>query len=358
MQRIRQELESDQSIRDLGQIEVIEHVKCSQLPELSRKESLSECVGNLFGKADVLIFVCAAGIAVRSIAPYIGHKSEDPAVIVLDELGTFCISLLSGHAGGANEWTERIADMIGAVPVITTATDREKRFSVDDFARKNHLLVTDWTLAKEISVDVLAGKRIIIYTELPIEGMVPRECEVNVLKKADDMAEDIGKKALQQECCAQNRKKSTVIISSKEVGGHALQLIPKNIVIGIGCRKETSEEKIASAVKQCLKQEQIDVRAVAAVASIDLKKEEKGLVDFCKRLSVPFLTYTAEELGKAEGSFAVSAFVEKVTGVSCVCERSAVVAAKGSLLCHKKVFDGVTVAVARKNQIITFNRSK
>ena len=102
----------------------------------------------------------------------------------------------------------------------------------------------------------------------------------------------------------------------------------------------------------------ITVRAVAAVASIDLKKEEKGLVDFCKRLSVPFLTYTAEELGKAEGSFAVSAFVEKVTGVSCVCERSAVVAAKGSLLCHKKVFDGVTVAVARKNQIITFNRSK
>ena len=83
---------------------------------------------------------------------------DQPAVIVIDEQGKFCISLLSGHMGGANEWTARFAEVLGAEPVITTATDLNHKFAVDVFAKKNNLLITDRALAKEVSAAVVRGR--------------------------------------------------------------------------------------------------------------------------------------------------------------------------------------------------------
>lgn len=150
-------------------------VKCSSLGEISEKKSLAEITGEWFGKSDAILFVSSTGIAVRAVAPYLKHKSTDPAVIVVDGTGKFCISLLSGHAGGANELTNRIADFTGAVPVVTTATDLEGKFAVDDFARRNQMVVTDWKMAKRFSAGILEGKRVGIYSELPLEGELPEE---------------------------------------------------------------------------------------------------------------------------------------------------------------------------------------
>ena len=122
-------------------------------------------VAQEFDHVDTIVFFAAAGIAVRSIAPCLNHKSVAPAVLVMDETGSFCISLLSGHMGGANELTQKLADWSGAVPVITTATDREGKFSLDDYARKHELVVTDWKLAKELSAAVLEGERIGLFVE-------------------------------------------------------------------------------------------------------------------------------------------------------------------------------------------------
>jgi cobalt-precorrin 5A hydrolase len=123
-------------------------------------------------------------------------------------------------------------------------------------------------------------------------------------------------------------------------------LVPKIVVAGIGCKKNTEKSKIEFAIKTCLSEENIVFSSLALVASIDLKKDEKGIADFCESNDIPFVTYSAEELKSVEGDFTKSDFVESVTGVSNVCERSAVRASGGRLICKKKVYDGVTVALA------------
>lgn len=310
--------------------------KCKSLPDISIQESLSDGVGEWFGKVDAVVFFCAVGIAVRMIAPYLHHKSVDPAVVVMDEAGRFCIPVLSGHMGGANELAERIADYFGAIPVVTTATDRENKFSVDDFARKNKLAVGSWELAKEISADILEGSFIKMDSEYPVGG----ECPEEVL--------------LSEEVTGKGRICISPYVLAGKGTERVLQLIPKWYVIGIGCRKDSTKEEIAAAIETFLEEEGILFEAVDSIASIDLKKEEKGLVEFCREKGLPFLTYSAKELQRVEGDFSESAFVEQVTGVSCVCERSAVAAAQGELVCSKRIYGGVTVALAVKKGSITF----
>lgn len=303
-------------------INIICKVKCSSLPDITEKCSIRECVGELFNKVDAIVFISAAGIAVRCIAQFIKHKSVDPAVVVVDERGKFCISLLSGHGGGANELSEKIGAMLGAMPVVTTATDREGKFAVDDFARKNGLIIKNWELAKKISVDILEGNKIGIYSDIPLDGKMPEELYLCSLSE------------------------SKIIISYRKEKDNILQLIPRIIAVGIGCRKNTSEDKIAFAINLCLEEENIMFEAVAMVSSIDLKKNEKGITEYCKKTNLPFITYSAEELKNVDGDFTSSDFVESITGVSNVCERSAVAASKGKIICKKKVYDGVTVALA------------
>lgn len=318
---------------------IVCRVKCRSLPEISMSQSVLECVEEWFDRVDAIVFFSAAGIAVRSIAPCLKHKSSDPAIVVMDETGKFSISLLSGHAGGANELAQKIADMTGAVPVITTATDREDRFAVDDYARKHELVVTDWKLAKEISMAVLEGEPI---------GF----CVDSAFLEEKDFEEGIseqvhfyrGEEAVQEKrgiqvCYARAFQPAFPV---------TLQLVPRIFVIGIGCKKDTGEARVAGAVKQCLEDNNIRSEAVYAVASIDIKRQERGITEFCKNKKLPFLTYSAGQLQSLEGEYSCSSFVEQVTGVSNVCERSAMAAAGGRLICGKRVYDGVTVAIAQR----------
>lgn len=314
---------------------IISIVKCSSLPELSERKSLTECVGEWFHKVEAIVFLCAAGIAVRSIAPYLVHKSADPAVLVMDETGNFCVSLLSGHAGGANALAIQIGQMTGAVPVITTATDREHKFAVDDFARNNMLVVTDWELAKKFSVRILSGEKMGVFSELPVEGNLPKElyyCE--------------------------NPAQADLVISWRVSracqSGQVLQLTPKRIVAGIGCRKGEAKEKIAAALENCLYEEDIRPEALYLAASIDLKRQEEGILACCRQRKIPFVTYSAEELRRIPGIYTDSGFVEQTTGVANVCERSAVAAAGGELIAVKRVYDGVTVALAARKGGVVF----
>ncbi|MBM6685952.1 cobalamin biosynthesis protein CbiG, partial [Faecalicatena contorta] len=122
-----------------------------------------------------IVFIGAAGIAVRLIAPYIRDKFTDPAVLVLDEGGRFVIPLLSGHVGGANDLARFLARATGAEAVITTATDVNGRFAVDVFAKKCGLVLTDRTKAKDISARILKGEKVGFYSEFPVLGRVPEE---------------------------------------------------------------------------------------------------------------------------------------------------------------------------------------
>ena len=133
--------------------------------------NVSSLVRDIFKKYNAIVFVGACGIAVRSIAPYVKDKAKDPAVVVVDEKGNFAIPILSGHIGGANDLAEKIASLTSGVSVITTATDINKKFSVDTFAVRNNLHIGDTKLIKEISSRILNDKKVGLYTDYELKNV-------------------------------------------------------------------------------------------------------------------------------------------------------------------------------------------
>lgn len=357
MQKLAKKLEN------ISGAEIITKVKCEALPEVSMKGTVKACVDAYFEQVDAIVFVTASGIAVRSVAEHLAHKSEDPAIVCMDECGKHVISLVSGHAGGANALTQMLADVMWATPVITTATDVEGRFSVDDYARKHNLVVTDWAKAKAISAEVLAtgAKPVWVDEAAGSQEEEKNECEICKVQKStgiDGCENEIDVQKLQI-------GSHQVVITPQDVSVDAqtLQLIPRCIVAGVGCKKGTSVDKIEHAVQDAFAKAGLRMEALCAVASIDLKKNEVGLLEFCETRKVPFKTYAAEELRAVPGIYSASEFVSGVTGVDNVCERSAVKYASehatnqgepllgrqakhGELLLRKQAHGGVTVALA------------
>ena len=353
MQKLAKKLEN------ISGAEIIAKVKCEALPEVSMKETVKACVDEYFEQVDAIVFVTASGIAVRSVAEHLTHKSKDPAIVCMDECSKHVISLVSGHAGGANALTQMLADVMWATPVITTATDVEGQFSIDDYAREHNLVVTDWAKAKAISAEVLATGAKPVWVD---EAEVSQEEEKNaceICKEQKSTGIDVGKienDGCENEIGVQKLQIGShqVVITPQDVSVDAqtLQLIPRCIVAGVGCKKGIPVDKIEHAVQDAFAKAGLRMEALCAVASIDLKKEEAGLLEFCETRNVPFETYTAEELQAVSGTFSASEFVTGVTGVDNVCERSAVKYASehgandGELLLRKQAQDGVTVALA------------
>ena len=115
-----------------------------------------------------LVFICACGIAVRTIAPFVKNKKEDFAVVVCDEDGKFAISLLSGHLGGANELAENVAEILGGQAVITTATDVNGITAIDNYAKENNLEIDSMKMAKEVSAQLLNGEKVAFKSDFNI----------------------------------------------------------------------------------------------------------------------------------------------------------------------------------------------
>lgn len=339
-----------QGLQERG-MEVSLFTKC-RYAENSVKESLQQWCAERFEDSQAIVFVGASGIAVRAVAPFVTSKQTDPAVIVADEGGNFSISLLSGHLGGANELAEQIGRITGAAPVITTATDVGGKPAIDVFAKKNRCRVAELKKIKVISSAVLAGETVGYCSVFSAEGPIPAEfCEYpaeTFAKPAPSPAE----------------KKGVAVspyLSHSNLFEETLQLIPACITLGIGCRRGISKEAVREAVNRALAEGDIDRRAVVCAASIDLKKDEEGLKAYLQEEGIPFVTYSAERLLKEEGAFSPSQFVEAVTGVDNVCERSALACAgemlagqQAELIVRKYCQNGVTVAAAMKKRSVKF----
>ena len=315
--------------------------------------SLSEWTGQQFAICDGLIFIGAAGIAVRLIAPYLKDKLTDPAVVVVDEAGQFAISLLSGHVGGANRLAEWTAEILNAVPVVTTASDVRGRNAIDVWAANHGFVITDRKLAKEIAAALLEGEQVGFFCDISVEppevsgyeaGVVHR---LNVWVTCRTLAEpDVSDLVSSKKVEARQLSDSGLPCQNMKF----LQLVPKTLVLGIGCRRDTPKENIETAIQETLAEHHLDILGVSAIASIDLKKDEAGLIEAAASLDVPFCTYSSEELTAVQGDFTESGFVRQVTGVGNVCERAALccAGAGGRLIVKKQVHTGVTVAVAEK----------
>ena len=285
--------------------------------------------GRAFSRSDGLIFVGAAGIAVRAIAPYLTHKSTDPAVVVVDEGGQFVIPILSGHLGGANDLAREIGALIDAIPVITTATDVNGVFAVDQWARRQGLLVQNPERIRSISSRLLAGETAGFFSPWPIAGDAP-----GGLRPAP-------------------REEAQVVLDLHAPAEGVLWLCPRGVRVGMGCRRGAAVSALRALLEEVLAQEGIPQNAVSALCTIDLKEDEPGLQALAQELNVPLTTYSAQVLSQVPGKFTPSPFVEQVTGVDNVCERAAL-ALGGTLLRSKTARNGATVALALEELHLTW----
>lgn len=320
--------------------------------------SLQTWTENAFSKAQVLIFVGAAGIAVRAIAPFVQDKFKDPAVLVVDEKGTYVIPVLSGHVGGANAYALQLAEKLQAQAVITTATDINQKFAVDVFAKKNQLFIKDRVWAKEISAAILGGEKIGFFCEGQVTGTIPEEVvteQVIGTMPEEVVAEQVIGTMPEEVVAEQGKVTEKYRIN---VGIHnTCQLIPKAVTVGIGCRKGKSAEEIEIFVLEQLGKQQIAMESISCVASVDKKKNEAGILAFCEKYGLEFQTFSPEELERVPGEYTQSEFVEKTIGVGNVCERAAICAWKQNrahILQPKTAQNGKTLAIAEKEWSVRF----
>ncbi|MCR5295273.1 MAG: cobalamin biosynthesis protein [Lachnospiraceae bacterium] len=322
-----------------------------------------------FGEAEALIFIGAAGIAVRSIAPFLKKKDLDPAVVVLDEGGRFVIPILSGHLGGANDLARRIGELTGAIPVITTATDLSGKFAVDEWARRQNFALLEAERILPVSSRILRGEEVRIISDWAIGGECPPGLRLEIpvgspgcalgtghageAVHAADQSPGYGLKPGKPDseyvpAAGESPGDGSVRLSLRTDTSGALHLVPRIGVLGIGCRRGVSGEVIEGVFQSFLERERFYGSCITEAASIDRKAGEMGLLAFCRAHQWKMRTFSAGELAALPGEFSSSAFVGKTVGVDNVCERAAVLGSGGVLIFKKFAKNGVTMALAAR----------
>lgn len=273
-----------------------------------------------FPNREALIFVGAAGIAVRATAPHIRSKAEDPAVLCVEETGRWVIPILSGHLGGANALAQKVAGLTGGQAVITTATDVNGVFAVDLWAKRQRMAVLQPERIKKISSRLLSGETIAIDCPGTIRGEAPP-------------------------LVSQGRP-GDILVDYRMRQSDTLQLVPRVLTLGIGCRRGISAETLEAVFDRFCRERSILPQAVSNAASIAVKKDEEGLLGFCADHDWPIRFFDAQALAALKGAFTASVFVQETVGVDNVCERAAVLASGGILIEKKYAHDGVSFALA------------
>lgn len=272
---------------------------------------------------DALVCIMATGIVVRTLAPLIEDKQRDPAVVVCDEQGRFAISLLSGHLGGSNELANRVAAVTGGRAVITTASDVQGKTALDLWARDMGLVVADRDGLTRAMGKLVNRGSVTLYSDYPLPDL-PEDIQPTDRPQAADL----------------------VITAAAGVQTTGCLLYARALVAGIGCNRNTPAEEIEQALQQACQEHHLARGSVARLASIDLKRDEQGLLAFARRHGLPLDFFTKDELNAVDG-VSFSAVVLRATGARGVAEPAAVLASGGGrLLVRKMKWPNVTVAIA------------
>jgi len=287
------------------------------------KGKLMNTVSQVWTEYDGLICIMASGIVVRAIAPLLEDKWKDPAVVVCDEGGQFALSLLAGHLGGANALAHKVAELIGATPVITTASDVRGRTALDLWARDLGLVISDKPHFTRKMGKLVDEGRLTLYSAYPLPQL-PED----IIQTADQTAADL-------------------IITSRVLdSAHAVALHPRTLIFGIGCKRGVSAQVIESCVLKTCARHNLAFESIYGIASITLKQDEAGLLAFARQHHLDTHFYPGEALNAVPG-IEGSPIVLKVTGAKAVAEPAAILAAGAEkLLVDKIKYQGVTNAVA------------
>ena len=269
-----------------------------------------------FDKYDLHIFVAATGAVVRIIEGKFKSKDTDPAVITIDDHANFVISLLSGHLGGANEECKKIASGIGAIPVITTASDVGGKIAVDTLSQKIKAKLNDLDGAKRVTSLIVNGENVSLH--------LPK----NIVNHDENSA-------------------GAIIVSNRK-NIEISKIIPQNIFIGIGCKRGVSKEHIIEKLKYAMDKQNLELSAIKMAASAWVKSDETGLLEAMKELDIPIKFFEKEEILKLEDLIEEkSEYVKKTIGVYGVSEPCAFLASsgKGAFLAKKIKLDGMTLSI-------------
>ncbi len=273
-----------------------------------------------FSEKQPLIFIGACGIAVRAICPHLKHKSEDPPVLVLDERGRFVISLLSGHLGGANALAEKVAELLKATPVITTASEVKGLPALDLWLKEQGALLENWDILKKLQGKLVNEGALSVFLEPPLALPLPAP-----LKKAP------------------SSQKADFIITYKE-GHHSKPFFfIKALCLGVGFHDK--EKELCRKVIALLKEKGLSPRAVKYVATLDKRGKNPSFSKLAATLSAESKIFTGEDLSRV---FPPSpSHAQKALKIPGVAEPCALLAAEGGpLVLPKTTYEGITVAVA------------
>ncbi len=318
----------------------------TEIDAAARFERLKPAVMERFNRHAGHIFIMSTGIVVRVIAPLLRSKTVDPAVVVVDELGVHAISLVAGHIGGANALALQVADAIDAVPIITTATDVNHLPAIDTLACDHGLVIENPEAIKRVSMAFLTGRRVRLHDPHSlIQDLLPPE---TIMKDDEDVTP--GKDRPDGRLDVYPDIYPDIYIDDRviDLPPEVLILRPRSLAIGMGCNRNTDRAEMEYLFMETLHQAGLCPKSVFAIASVDIKQDEAGLIALGESLGIPLVFFDRETLKNVSTIATPSAMVEKHIGVKSVCEAAAILAAgNGTLIVPKQNTKNVTAAVAR-----------
>ncbi|NTV49310.1 MAG: cobalt-precorrin 5A hydrolase [Geobacteraceae bacterium] len=300
---------------------------------------LKTLISSFWNQYDGLVLIMATGIVVRMISPLLQSKETDPAVVVMDDAGRFAIALLSGHLGGANELAGRCAFTSGACAVITTATDANDLPSFDMLAKEQGWTIDDISKVKALNTLMLDNEEIAAFDPTGKTG--PWLNDRGNVTFYGTIAEAANSGARGFLFVTNN------ILAEKTSLINALILRPRNLVLGLGCNRDTPADEIEAFVMAHLNNLSLSPKSIFCIASVAAKRDEAGLVEFAGRLAVPLRCFEADELNQVAFPSPPSEHALAAVGAAGVAEPAAILASSGGLLLLEKVkSSNVTLAVA------------
>jgi cobalt-precorrin 5A hydrolase len=301
-------------------------------------------LAQLWEDYDQIVLFFALGAAVRLLAPLLQDKHSDPGIVVIDDIGKFAISVVSGHAGGANDLTWQCAELLGAIPVVTTASDVHNTLAIDLLGDMMGWTIENPSQMTAVSAAIVNGEPVAILQEAgqsdwwDRNSSLPRNLvPVNSLREVTSTS-----------------FAALLIISDRLLDElpedlPAIVYRPPSLVLGIGCRRGVSFAALDEFVKTTLKTHHLALQSIAVLASADIKADEEALQMLAQHYSWRFETHTVEALKAVTAVATPSERVQRLIGTPSVSEAAVLLSShNGQLVVCKQKGEAMTLAVARR----------
>ncbi|MCH7842401.1 MAG: cobalamin biosynthesis protein [Chloroflexi bacterium] len=314
---------------------------------------LRPVVERAFAEYSSLVLFLSAGATIRLLAPLLESKQVDPAVVCVDDAGAFCVSLISGHVGGADQLAQEVARHLGAKAVITSASHATGTLAVDLLGREfGWRVIADSTALTRASAAVINGQPVGIWQGAGEPGWWPHETplpeNITVYPALDDLAASACNAAL---IITDTTGALDTLLADKITVVYR----PRSLVVGMGCRRGVPVEELESLLAETFQENGLSLECLAGIATAEIKRGEPGLEQLAERHGVPLSFFQAEELNEVfeTSPGAVTSKSERahgLVGVWGVAEPAALLTAgAGELLVTRKKTARATIAIARRN---------